>query len=286
MSFLPYVTIIRPANAIVSGITAVAAYLIASGTNLLSSFLLFFIVTVICGAGNVINDYFDRDIDSINRLDRPIPSGAIPPKNAAMWAGILFILGIIASFAISFWCLAIVVFNSILLVAYAARLKSIPLVGNLSVAYLSGSVFLIGGVLGTLEPFATILPLFAITFFGTLAREILKDAEDIEGDVAGGAKTLPMIFGVQKSGYIAIILLFFAIAASILPYSRWGVVYLVLIAIIDIFILYAAVKSIRCRTSTELIAAMSTIQIKYGMFAALFLFFAMELWLDFITKIL
>ncbi|HJK45080.1 MAG TPA: geranylgeranylglycerol-phosphate geranylgeranyltransferase, partial [Methanocorpusculum sp.] len=226
MSLSSYVTIIRPANAVVSGITAIIAYLIASGTNPLSAFLLFFVVTVICGAGNVLNDYFDREIDAINRPDRPIPSGAVTPKNAAMWAGVLFVLGILASFATNLWCLAIAVFNSVLLIAYAAKLKKMPLFGNLSVAYLSGSVFLFGGVLVGPESFAVTLPLFAITFFGTLAREILKAAEDIEGDAAGGAKTLPMILGVQKSGYLAVILILCAIAASVLPYSRWGAVYL------------------------------------------------------------
>ncbi|MCZ9313009.1 MAG: geranylgeranylglycerol-phosphate geranylgeranyltransferase [Methanocorpusculum sp.] len=278
MSLSPYVTIIRPANAVVSGITAVIAYLIASGTNPLSAFLLFFIVTVICGAGNVLNDYFDREIDKINRPDRPIPSGAVTPGSAAVWAGILFILGILASLATNLWCLAIAVFNSLLLIAYAAKLKKMPLFGNLSVAYLSGSVFLFGGVLVGPESFTVTLPLFAITFFGTLAREILKAAEDIEGDAAGGAKTLPMILGVQKSGYLAVLLTLCAVVASVLPYSRWGAVYVVLIAAIDLFILYAAVKSVRCKTPAELIAARSTSLIKYGMFAALFLFLAMELW--------
>lgn len=286
MSLSPYVTIIRPANAVVSGITAVIAYLIASGTNLLSAFLLFFIVTVICGAGNVLNDYFDRDIDKINRPDRPIPSGAVTPGSAAVWASILFILGILAGLATNLWCLAIAVFNSFLLVAYAAKLKKMPLFGNLSVAYLSGSVFLFGGVLVGPESFAVTLPLFAITFFGTLAREILKAAEDIEGDAAGGATTLPMILGVQKSGYLAVLLILCAVAASVLPYSRWGAVYLVLIAVIDLFILSAAAKSVRCRTPAELIAAKSTSLIKYGMFAALFLFLVMELWYGIIAQAL
>ncbi|HJK03372.1 MAG TPA: UbiA family prenyltransferase, partial [Methanocorpusculum sp.] len=218
--------------------------------------------------------------------DRPIPSGAVTPKNAAMWAGVLFVLGILASFATNRWCLAIAVFNSVLLIAYAAKLKKMPLFGNLSVAYLSGSVFLFGGVLVGPESFAVTLPLFAITFFGTLAREILKAAEDIEGDAAGGAKTLPMILGVQKSGYLAVILILCAIAASVLPYSRWGVVYLVLIAVIDIFILYSAVKSVRCKTSAELIASKSTSLIKYGMFAALFLFLVMEVWYGILAPVL
>lgn len=286
MSLSPYVTIIRPANAVVSGITAIIAYLIASGTNPLSAFLLFFIVTVICGAGNGLNDYFDRDIDKINRPARPIPSGAVIPGSAAVWAGILFILGILAGLATNPWCLAIAVFNSLLLIAYAAKLKKMPLFGNLSVAYLSGSVFLFGGVLVGSESFAVTLPLFAITFFGTLAREILKAAEDIEGDAAGGATTLPMILGVQKSGYLAVLFILCAVAASVLPYSRWGAVYLVLIAVIDLFILSAAVKSVRCRTPAELIAVKSTSLIKYGMFAALFLFLAMELWYGIIAQVL
>ena len=286
MSLSPYITIIRPANAVVSGITAVIAYLIASGTTPLSAFLLFCIVTVICGAGNVLNDYFDRDIARINRPDRPIPSGAVTPERAAVCAGVLFVLGILASLATNLWCLAIAVFNAALLIAYAAKLKKMPLFGNLSVAYLSGSIFLFGGVLVGPESFAVTLPLFAITFFGTLAREILKAAEDIEGDAAGGATTLPMLLGVQRSGYLAVGLILCAIAASVLPYSRWGAVYLVLIGIIDLFILYAAAKSIRCRTPAELIAAKSTSQIKYGMFAALFLFLIMELWYGIISPLL
>lgn len=277
MSSLAYVTILRPANAVVSGVTVIIAYLIASGTSPFSAFVLFFMVTVICGAGNVVNDYFDRGIDRINRPDRPIPSGAIRPRHAAMWAGVLFAAGIFAGFATNFWCFAIAVFNTVLLVAYAAKLKKMPLFGNLSVAYLSGSVFLFGGVLVGPESFAVTLPLFAITFFGTLAREILKAAEDIEGDSAGGARTLPMILGVQRSGYVAVFLVLCAIAASVFPYSRWGAGYLVVIAVIDLFILYATAKSVWCRTPAELIAVKSTSLIKYGMFAALFLFLVMEL---------
>ncbi|MDV0441199.1 geranylgeranylglycerol-phosphate geranylgeranyltransferase [Methanorbis furvi] len=285
MSLSAYVTIIRPANAVISGITAIIAYLIASGTNIFSALALFVIVTVICGAGNVLNDYFDRDIDAINRPDRPIPSGALSPRNAAVWAGVLFAVGILVSFATNFWCLAIAVVNTILLIAYAAKLKKMPLLGNLSVAYLSGSIFLFGGVLVGPESFIVTLPLFAITFFGTLAREILKAAEDIEGDAAGGARTLPMILGVQKSGYVSVILIACAICASVVPYSRWGALYLAAIAVIDLFILYAAAKSVRCKTPAELIAARSTSLIKYGMFAALFLFLVMELWYGIISPL-
>ena len=60
MSLSSYVTIIRPANAVVSGITAIIAYLISSGTKPLSAFLLFFAVTVIFGAAHVPKSSFHR----------------------------------------------------------------------------------------------------------------------------------------------------------------------------------------------------------------------------------
>ncbi|HJJ89133.1 MAG TPA: geranylgeranylglycerol-phosphate geranylgeranyltransferase [Methanocorpusculum sp.] len=284
MQLFPYFTILRPANAIVSGLTAIMAYLIAYGSNLRYGFLLFFIVSVICGAGNVLNDYFDRDIDKINRPNRPIPSGAVAPGLAVQWAGILFALGLIASLATNLECLAIAVINSLLLCLYAIKLKKMPFIGNFLVAYLSGSVFLFGGVLGSSESFTVITLLFAITFFGTLAREILKAAEDIEGDSSAEAVTLPMIIGVRKSGYLAIFLVLCASAVSLLLYPRWGMMYLILITVIDIFIFFAAVKSSLCKTSEELVASKSTSLIKYGMFAALFLFLAMELRSGIITS--
>lgn len=286
MSLVAYGTILRPTNAIVSGITAIIAYLIASGTDVLSALSLFFIVTVICGAGNVLNDYFDLEIDRINRPDRPIPSGAVSARSALVWARVLFGLGILASFATNIWCLAIAVLNTVLLIAYAAKLKQMPLWGNLSVAYLSGSIFLFGGVLVGPESWVVTLPLFAITFFGTLAREILKAAEDIDGDAAGGARTLPMLLGVQKSGHLAVVLILCAGAASIFPYTRWGIVYLCTIVVIDLFILCAAAKSVRCTIPRDLIAANATGLIKYGMFAALFLFLAMEVWHGIILPLL
>lgn len=277
MSVAGYGRIIRPMNAVVSGITAVIAYIVASGTAVFPAFALFFIVTVICGAGNVLNDYFDQEIDAINRPDRPIPAGLVSPRGAVCWSGLLFGMGILVSCATNAWCFLIAVLNSVLLIAYAAKLKRMPLLGNLSVAYLSGSIFLFGGALVGPASFAVTLPLFAITFFGTLAREILKAAEDVEGDAAGGARTLPVLIGVQKSGFVAVGLVFCAVAASVAPVVRWGPVYLVLILAVDLFILWAAFRSVRCTRPEELIAARSTSYIKYGMFAALFVFLLMEL---------
>ena len=95
--------------------------------------------------GNVINDYYDRQIDAVNRPDRPIPSKRIQPRTAFYYSIILFAAGCLLAGLAGLMCLVIAVFNSILLFFYARNLKATPLLGNLSVSYLTGSTFLFGG---------------------------------------------------------------------------------------------------------------------------------------------
>src|SRR5271157_2050609 len=145
MSAAGFFTIIRPANAVMAGIAAIVAYLIATGTLVPAVLLLFVAVALITAAGNVINDYYDAEIDAVNRAGRPIPAGLVSLRAASWYAAVLFLAGIIASCFTNPLCVGIAVFNSLLLVAYAARLKSLPLIGNIAVAYLTGSMFLFGG---------------------------------------------------------------------------------------------------------------------------------------------
>jgi len=106
-----------------------------------------------------------------------------------------------------------------------------------------------------------------------MAREVLKDAEDIEGDRQGGARTLPMIIGVLTSCRIAAVLAAGAVVLSLLPIVPWwGVWYLVTIALADGVILAGAVSSLRCDTSACVRESGATKTLKIGMFAALALF--------------
>ena len=59
-----------------------------------------------------------------------------------------------------------------------------------------------------------------------MARELLKDAEDVEGDAAGGASTLPIRIGVRKTAYCAFAFALLSAAASVVPSFWWGVPYL------------------------------------------------------------
>ncbi len=272
MSVTGFFTITRPANAMVSGVTAIIAYLIATGTIIPSTVLLLVIVFLITAAGNVINDYFDADIDRINRPERPIPSGTVSPIAARGFAVTLFLSGILAAFFTPPLCMAIVLINSFILFLYAAKLKSMPVIGNAAVAYLAASIFLFGGAFAGGNALVLMLPLVAITFLATMVREILKDAEDVEGDAAGGADTLPIRIGIQPTSRIALGFALAAVVASVVPYLWWGMLYLVGIVIVDIIIIIAVIRTQSCKTPACVRATRSTTLIKAGMFAALVVF--------------
>lgn len=273
MSAAALVRITRPHNAVVAGLTALLGYLVATGTLTVPSLLPAVVVVLITAAGNVINDVYDVEIDRINRPERPIPSGAISLAGAKAYAAALFAGGIALATLTTALCLLIALVNSLILVIYAAWLKRTPGVGNVAVAYLTASVFLFGGAFAGIEGLVQNVSLAAIAFLATLAREVLKDAEDVDGDAAGGAHTLPMIIGVRRTGLLAFASACGAVAASLLPSGDWwGPFYLAAIAVVDIIILAGAARGVRCTTPDCVRKSRATSILRTGMFAALAVF--------------
>ena len=266
--------IIRPVNSLAAGLAAVVAFLIATGAFVPSALLLVPVVALIAGAGNTINDYFDVEIDLINRPERPIPSGRVTRESALVLAVLLFLAGIGISFILPPICIAFAVGNSVILAMYAWHLKRTVLIGNLTVSYLAGSMFLFGGGLAGWQGLVANLPIATITFLAMIARELLKDAEDLEGDTAAGARTLPGVVGVRPTVIAALIFVAGAVVASIVPFYRWGYWYLAGILAVDAIILYAAVVPVRCITPVCIRKSRSTTLLKNGMFASLAVFIA------------
>jgi geranylgeranylglycerol-phosphate geranylgeranyltransferase len=272
MRFAGFLTLTRPINSIVAGLAAIVAYLIATGSLIPETVFLFGIVALITAAGNTINDFFDADIDAINRPDRPIPSGTVSRTSAQGFAVTLFIAGILLSFFTNPLCIGITILNSLILVAYAAKLKKIPLLGNIAVAYLSASIFLFGGALSGWDGFIHMIPIAAITFFAMLSRELFKDAEDVEGDRAGGADTVPLRIGIKKTSVLALISTVIAVSVSFIPYLWWGTWYLPGIIAVDIIIIIAAIRGLNCETPSCVKASKVSSLLKAGMFASLIVF--------------
>lgn len=272
MRLAGFFTLTRPTNSFVAGLAAIVAYLIDTGTIIPKTLFLFVIVVLITAAGNAINDFFDAKIDAINRPNRPIPSGVVSRRAVRGFAVTLFLAGIMLSFFTNSLCIGITILNSVILIAYSAKLKSTPLFGNIAVAYLSASIFLFGGSLNGWDGLIRIIPIAAITFFAMLSRELLKDAEDVEGDMAGGADTVPIRIGIKKTSEFALITAVLAVAASFIPYFWWGAWYLGGIIAVDIITIIAALRGLNCETPACVKASMASSLLKAGMFASLVVF--------------
>ncbi|MHC1575511.1 MAG: UbiA family prenyltransferase, partial [Candidatus Methanogasteraceae archaeon] len=117
--------LLRTGNCTMAGFAAVIGAGIVCGITELPIlgaarlFSLFSSVFLITGAGNAINDYFDADIDAINKPMRPIPSGRVS-RNAALYLSLLlFGLGIALAYTINIICFVIALANSLMLIVYA-----------------------------------------------------------------------------------------------------------------------------------------------------------------------
>lgn len=244
----PYIEILRPGNAIMSAIVIILVAIIDRSFNMpiILAMLAVFFETA---AGNVINDYFDYNIDLVNKPERPIPSGRISLKNGRNYAYLLFALGTVCGFMISFitnnWIpFMIVLLADVVLYLYAYKLKSTPLLGNLTVGFMTGFGFVFGGfTLNNPNIIITSIYLGFFAFVMTTARELVKDIEDVEGDKLEGARTLPILYGERTTAILAAILIIIDCALCPLLYhiNIFGIYYLAIIAIAVILFLYSAV---------------------------------------------
>jgi geranylgeranylglycerol-phosphate geranylgeranyltransferase len=84
-------------------------------------------------------------------------------------------------------------------------------------------------------------------FVMTTARELVKDIEDMEGDKAEGAKTLPILYGEKIAATLAFILIIIDCALCPLLYfiNIFGFYYLIVIAIAVLLFIYSAFLIIR-----------------------------------------
>lgn len=170
--------------------------------------------------GNVYNDLRDVAIDRVNRPERALPSGRVTLGAARLLWIALTGAGVLVAALVSGAHGGVAAGVAGLLVLYSARLKGQPLVGNVLVAVLIGVALLFGaGAVGAWSEGA-VGALFAL--LTTLARELVKDVEDLPGDAALGARTLPVVVGVPRTLRSVQSLLGVTVALTPLPYLLLG----------------------------------------------------------------
>jgi 4-hydroxybenzoate polyprenyltransferase len=186
-------------------------------------FILLLVASVlIAGAGYIINDYFDIQIDAINKPERMVINKIIKRRWAIVFHWLFSGIGILLSFYVSYktkvWSIFFI--NMLCVIAlwfYSTTFKKKLLSGNLIIAALTAWTILVvylfvGAELVSLKGWATesngfnTRRLFKFTllyagfaFVMTLIREVIKDLEDMEGDRKYDCKTMPIAWGVPAS---------------------------------------------------------------------------------------
>ena len=164
---------------------------------------------LVCGASQIVNDWFDREVDAINEPHRPIPSGRAPGKTA-LWFAMLWTL------AAQTWAMtlgpwvSLATFVGLLLAwAYSApplRLKLNGWWGNSAVAlsyeglaWITGAAIVLGGAL----PDGRILLIALLYSVGAHGIMTLNDFKSVEGDLTMGIRSLPVQLGRERAAWVA-----------------------------------------------------------------------------------
>jgi len=201
---------------------------------------------LIAAAGYIINDYFDIDIDEVNKPERVIVDRIISRRWAIAWhfmlsmAGIIFTLFALPVFQFPHLVLANI-FCVILLWFYSTNYKKTLIIGNVVISLLTAWTVLIiffskfplaASIKGEeqhIDPkFFRLSFLYAgFAFIISIIREAIKDMEDLPGDTKGGCKTMPVVWGLTATKvYVAVWLIVLtasiaAIQVYIIQFGWW-----------------------------------------------------------------
>jgi 4-hydroxybenzoate polyprenyltransferase len=195
---------------------------------------------IIAAAGYIINDYFDINIDQVNKPKANVVDTVVSRRWAMAWHFVLSGIGLLLSAYVAWrihqWYILIGNFLCIaLLFAYSVTLKRKLLSGNIVISMLTAWVILVlsiseinvlalgnSAITEAANKIARIGFLYAaFAFISSLIREAIKDIEDIQGDERYGCRTMPIVWGINSTKvYIAV----------------WLVVIIALLIILQIYV--------------------------------------------------
>jgi len=262
---------------------------------------------LIAAAGYIINDYFDTRADLINKPARVVVGVAISRKVAMILHLILNIMGVGIGVYLAFYVglpsLSLVFMLSTgLLWFYSTNYKKQFLVGNLAVAFLTGLVPLMvvlfeipllnreyGEVMIRYDAdfnylFAWVSAFSFFAFFTTLIREIIKDAEDFEGDNAYGMKTVPIVLGTLWTRFVVVLLIAIILCAlgfllfkyifySVDPADYISLVYFSLFLLLPLILLAIQVMTARDKRAYRRASTLIKLVILFGIFYSVVVFY-------------
>jgi geranylgeranylglycerol-phosphate geranylgeranyltransferase len=256
-----------------AGIFVVAGEILGLGhlPPVATALLWFLTGLFVSGSANISNDYFDRDVDRVNRPDRPLPSGRISVAELRVLFAVFAAAGLAAAALLGPAVLAMAAAVWAVALLYNIRLKEIGLVGNLAVAFCVSMTVVIGGAAsGAVN--GLVLTFAALAFLFDLGEEIASDAMDVEGDSLRSGRSIAArrgrLYALRLSG-IAFALF---VALTFLPsLAGWlGTTYLLCAAAAAVVMAYLAARLVRSATIAEGRVLVRRLYLAWGVFVIVF----------------
>lgn len=243
--------LMRPINCLLMGFAVIVGVALADPNlfptvweNLVFGFVTGFSLTA---ASMATNDYYDREIDSVNEPNRPIPSGLIKPKEALVFASALTAIGFVAAYLTNIGCFGVALFSWVIFVVYTTVGKRTGLLGNFLVSLCVSIPFIYGSfaVLGEVE--LNVVLFVSMVFLANTGREITKGIVDVEGDKTRGVKTLAVRYGAKTAAVVAAMFYVSAVFLSPLPWvlSLVSVGFIPFVIVTDIGLVGSSVLLLR-----------------------------------------
>ena len=156
-------------------------------------------------SGYIINNFYDSEKDSINRPQQVTVEKMVSQNTKLMLYFILNLLVIIAASYVSFRA---VVFFSVYIFAiwfYSHKIKKRPVIGNLTSAVLTITPFF--AIFLYYKNFSSLIFVLGFYLFLILSmRELVKDLQNLKGDLLQNYKTIPVVYGEKYAKLMIIVL--------------------------------------------------------------------------------
>ncbi|MFC4221022.1 geranylgeranylglycerol-phosphate geranylgeranyltransferase [Flagellimonas marina] len=191
---------------------------------------LFLIVTasaLVIASGYIINNFYDAEKDLINKPTKSMLDRLVSQRFKLTTYFILNFLAVLTASYISFR--AVLFFSAYIfgIWFYSHKLKRIPFVGNLVSATLAITPFFV--VFVYYGNFETVIFVHAVfLFLLILAREMIKDLENMAGDLAQNYRTIPIIYGPKVSKFSIALLIMLTLVPALLLIKTFDVGYMYL----------------------------------------------------------
>lgn len=180
---------------------------------------------IMCGLSQVINDYFDREIDAINEPNRLIPSGRVSLQQVSITILVLATIGFTVALSLNKGVLLLTGIGFMLAMFYSAppfRAKRNGWIGNtlVSISY-EGLAWLAGHLaFATLTDSSFIVA--AIYSIGAHGIMSINDYKSIVGDRLSGIRTIPVLYGEKLAASLIVFTMNLAQIGVVAAFLIWG----------------------------------------------------------------